>query len=277
MAAVAIPSWDSGTGISVKECVIANRALARIGAEYIRDDAEDTPSNRQCKIAFPQTRDELLRDYNFNFAQRIMTLVEDVGTTIGSIVTNSTVNLSGFVGQTVNAHAGKLIVGTGIPTDTYIISNTATTAVMSKAATASATISIVLTSAKSPWEHIYVLPTDPVVLKVMEIAGNKENQFEVMGQGSARRILCNVETSDGFLEVRFVERIIDPDYWDSLFTDAFVLRLASKLAIPLVKRSDLAIAIQQEFAAIFTMAKNASSGEAMLDEPEKLWTDRTNQ
>jgi hypothetical protein len=261
------------TNLTAPEAGIANRALARIGAEFIRDAEEDTPSNRQCRAAFPSTRNELLRDYDFNFAQRIFTLVEDVGTSIPSVVTNSTVNIT-FTGQTINALVGKTITGAGIPADTVIISNTATAAVMSKAATASATITATVTLPKAPWLHVFILPTSPVILKVLDIGGNVDNRYQVVGAGSSRRILCDVESSDGFLEARMVEEVSDTTAWDSMFTDALVLRLASKIAVPLTKRADLAQALQAEFAAIYSLAKKSSGEESVLQVVPPLWTDR---
>jgi hypothetical protein len=263
------------TELSTAEAAIANRALARIGAEFIRDTTEDTPSNRQCKVAFPQTRDELLRDYEFNFAQRMMTLVEDVGTTIStaSLATSTTVTWGAT--QVVNAHVGKSITAaSGIPADTVVISNTASVGIMSKAATSTGAMAVVLTWPKEPWEHIFLLPTAPVILKILDIAGNVDNRYQVMGSGATRRILCNTESSDGFLEVRFIEQVTDTTAWDSMFTDAFVLRLASKLAVPLIKRPDMAQFLQQEFAAIYSLAKKASSEEAVLQEVPPLWTER---
>jgi hypothetical protein len=262
--------------LSAAECAIANRALARIGAEFIRDTAEDTPSNRQCKALFPSTRNELLRDYEFNFAQKIFTLVEDVGTTILSCTKTSASATIGFTGQTINALVGKTITAaSGIPADTVIISNTATVGVMSKVATDSTGFTATVTRAKAPWLHVFLIPTSPVILKVLEIAGNADNRYQVVGADSERRILCDVETTDGFLEARMVEEVSNTTYWDSMFTDAFVLRLASKLAVPLVKRADLGQVLQQEFAAIYSMAKKSSSEEAVLQVTQPMWTDRS--
>jgi len=222
MAAVTPPAWDSG--FQSQEATVANLALARIGADLIKDTTEDTPASRQAKAAFGATRDELLRDYEFNFAQKYTTL--DVATTE-------------------------------------------------------------YTSPKGSWTYVYKMFTGAgpytaiTALKVLEIGGNKDNLFEVVGSGTDRFLLCNVTTGGSTgtetLEIKFVEQIIDPSLWDSLFTDAFVLRLASKLAIPLVKRADLAQFLQSEFTAIWSLAKMASSKERVVDEAEPMWTDRTTQ
>ncbi len=214
MPTVTAPAWD--TGFEVKEATIANLALARIGAELIKDTTEDTPSSRQVRSIFATTRDELLRQaksLEFNFAQKNMTLSED----------------SAFA------------------------------------------------SPKSGYSYAYTVPTTPVILKILEIGANPENQYQVIDAGASRRVLCNIISTVGtpnLLELRYVEQIIDPDKWDSLFKDAFVLRLASKLAIALTKRADLAQFLQGEFAAIFTLAKTAGASEAQTDSSDPLWTDR---
>ncbi len=215
MPAVTQPAWD--VGFEVKEATISNLALARIGADLIKDTSEDTPSSRQCKAAFAATRDELLRQaktLEFNFAQKAISLSEDA------------------------AYA----------------------------------------SPKNGYQYAYTVPTSPVILKILDVGANPNNLFETVGVGASRRILCNAITTAGtpnLLDIRYIEQIIDPDSWDPLFRDAFVLRLASKLAIPLLKRADLTQFLQGEFAAIFNLAKLASSEESVPDETPPLWTDRT--
>jgi len=212
MPAVPIPAWT--TGYEVAEASLANRALARLGADLIRDTAEDTPVARQVRSVFATTRDELLRDYEFNFAKKYLELSED------------------------GAYAAP----------------------------------------KADWLYAYTVPTSPVILKLLEIDGDPESHYEIIGAGASRRLLCSIITTAGTpnkLVVKYVERIVDPASWDSLFQDALVLRVASKLAVPLVKRPDLAQALQGEFAAIITLAKRASSKERVIESGEPLWTDRT--
>jgi hypothetical protein len=340
MALVAIPSWD--TGFETVEAAVANRALTRIGADLIRDDTEDTPSARQSRVVFCQTRDELLRDYDFNFAQRLLTFEATaereillVNTTLNSrtltrtwasIVTNSTTALTGFSGLTVNELIGVKVSGAGIPAGAYITANTATGATLSAAATASATITltgelagsspggssvvgwtvegtgipdgafiesstgagailsaaatatgtITLTAAldSGPWAYSYLLPTTLTVLKVLEIDGSPNFSFEIVGASTERRILCDRESEADLLYAKIVEQVVDPAKWDPLFMDAFVLRMASKLAIPLAKRPDLSQFFQGEFTAMYSLAKKSSSEEKNQDNGDPFWTER---
>lgn len=334
MAAVSVPSLDSG--YENAEAVIANRALVRIGADPIRSDTEDTPALRQVKTAFAPTRDELLRDKLFNFAHRNLTLPAVVDKTIllvnttegltlltrtwASIGTHTNTTLTGFSGLTVNALAGVKVSGTGIPAGAYIVSNTATEAtlsaaatgtatitltgeldgdslvgwnvsgtgipsgtyvvsssgagtVMSAAATASAAITLTASLGTGRWEYAYLLPSSPVVLKVIEIDGNKDNDFEVIGASTERRVLCDMESSTGLLDVMVVEQVIDTTRWDPLFTDAFVLRLASKICVPL-GRIEVLQSVQQEFMGIYQLAKNATIEETNTDVGVEPWTTR---
>jgi hypothetical protein len=337
MAAVSVPSWD--TGYENAEAVVANRALVRIGADVIRSDTEDTPAIRQVKIAFAATRDELLRDEVFNFANRLLTLavVADktillVNTTINltlvtrtwaSIGTHTNTTLDGFSGLTVNALAGVKVSGTGIPAGAYIVSNTATEAilsaaatgtasitltgeldgsslvgwgvsgtgipsgtfivsstgagaVMSQAATASGAVTVTASLGVGRWAYAYALPSSPVILKILEIDGNQGNDFEILGASTERRILCDMESDTGLLDVKVVEQVIDPSRWDPLFMDAFVLRLASKLCVPLGKASLLQI-IQQEFMGIYNLAKKSTIQETNTDNGVEPWTTRAAQ
>jgi len=278
MAAITAPTWTAG--LELKEAAVANLALYRIAADPIKDTLEDTPSSRQCRVVFPAVRDELLRDYPFNFAMRRANLAEDTSfspkgewtyaykvepypaayATIGTTALSAV--LTGFTGLAVNALRGLKVSGAGIPTGAYVVSNDATTVTLNAAATASASITITMALA---------------MLKLLEVDGNNANSFEIIGEGPSRRLLCNLVTTTGtpnLLEIKYVEQVADPDSWDSLFKDALVLRLGSKLAVPLTKRADLAQFLQGEFAAILTLAKMASSKERVVEEGESSWTAR---
>ena len=210
MPAVNPPAWN--VTHAVAEASVANLALARIGADLIKATEDDTPSARQSRAIFAATRDELLRDYEFNFAQRYAMLSA----------------ADGYTGP------------------------------------------------KGHWEYAYEIPADLLVLKVLEVGANKDNLFEVIGSDTTRVLLCNIATTaTPTLAVKYVESVVDPAQWDSLFSDAFALRLASKMALPLVKRADLAQFLQGEFAAIFNLAKVASSKERQVDEAETQWTNRS--
>jgi hypothetical protein len=119
------------------------------------------------------------------------------------------------------------------------------------------------------------------VLKLLEIAHNDNNIFEVIGGGSSRRILCNMYSPEGGitsspyeLEIKYVEQVIDPDKFDTMFSDALALRIASKICVQMTSNATLVQLLQQEFAAIMQLAQNTSSQERQVDQSEPFWTDR---
>ncbi len=275
MAQLTAPAWTAG--YEAPEATIANLALARLGVDLIKDDTEDTPQSRQAKAVFHTTRDELLRDYDFSFAKRDTVLIADPGTTIASVgTTTGTPNLV-FTGQVPGALVGMSVSGTGIAAGSIIISNTAILAVMSANATGTASVTITVSIQKGAFAYAYSVPVLPVCLKVLEVGNVKENQFEVVGAGSGRRVLANIATTVGQLAIRYVEQIVDPSRWDAMFKDALVIRIASKLAVPLVKSPQMAQFLQGEFAAIFSKAAMASSSERVMDTGEEFLTTRTAQ
>lgn len=210
MPAITPLAWD--TGFEVAEGHIANLALDRIGADHLKATEDDTPISRIARATFMTTRDELLRNYDFNFAKIFLSLSEDTAITL--------------LGE---------------------------------------------------WEHAYSLPATPIILKVLKINDNPENLFAVMGAGNARHLYCNMVTTAGTpnkLNIQAVQQVIDPDQWDNLFRDAFVLRLASKLAVPIAKSAQLAQLLQSEFTAIYNMAANSSSQETQVDPSTDLWTNQ---
>ena len=210
MAVISPLAWD--TGYEVQEGHIANLALDRIGADHLKTTEDDTPISRIVRATFMTTRDELLRNYEFNFSKVYLTLSQDAAIT-----------------------------------------------------------------ALGEWSYAYTMPATPVILKVLNICDNAENLFAVMGAGTNRHLYCNMYTTAGtpnLLSIQAVQQIVDPDQWDNLFRDAFVLRLASKLSVPVAKSAQLAQLLQSEFSAIYNMAANSSSQETQVDPATELWTNQ---
>ena len=81
-------------------------------------------------------------------------------------------------------------------------------------------------------------------------------------------------TSGYLLEVKYVHQVKDPAKFDSMFTDALALRIASKIAMDLAKSPNLAGQLQSEFAAIMQLAKNATAEERQIDAPDPWWTEQ---
>jgi len=287
MPAVSSPRFDTVYGIA--EAEICNKALSRLSADVIKDTLEDTKQSRACRVAYSQTRDELLRSYPFNFAMRTAYVPQDTAFAYPMdeyefafkaedhrAFTGTTVAASPVIGTLVGLVVttgliGRHVQGAGIPTDARIISVVTTVGAESitldRPATASA--AGVALSVRIP------------MLKLLEIAHNDENIFEVIGGGADRRILCSMYSPESGavsepynLEIKYVEQMIDPSKFDSMFVDALALRIASKVAVTLTTNAQLASLMQQEFAAIMQLAQNSSSQERQVDAPEPFWTDR---
>jgi len=279
MALVTIPQFD--TVYAVEEAGICNKALARIGAEPIRDTVEDTKQSRLCRSVYGQTRDELIRMYPFNFSTKTAYIPRDTGFSFPmnqysfafnaedhiacTCANSSTVVLTGVSGVTdFLTMIGRKVYGTGLTANTRIVD----------ADPALFTITLDREPSAAITSFTAYLP----ILKILEVAANAETLFDVIRGGADRRILCNmisgVENFQDVLELKYSEQVVDPAKFDSMFTDALVLRIASKIAVPLSNSPQLAQVLQQEFAAIMQVAKNATAEEKQLDSPDAWWTDR---
>jgi hypothetical protein len=75
MAPTTVPAFDATNGVA--EANLCNIALAKIGVEPILDTTEDSEAARACRRQYARTRDELLRDYDFNFSINIGDFDED--------------------------------------------------------------------------------------------------------------------------------------------------------------------------------------------------------
>ena len=283
MPAVTPAAFDTIYG--VKEAEICNSALSMIGAELILNTNEDSKQSRAARGFYAATRDELLRLYPFNFASKITLVPQDVGyelpmdqyeyaykaedhRAVVCVGANGASVISITSGVPMDSRLlGRMVYGAGIQSGTRITAYQVTPAQITidrplTADITSATIAIAL-------------------IKILEVDKNDNNIFEVVGGGSDRRILCNLYTGTEdespyayILEMRYVERVVDPDQFDSMFKHALELRLASKLVIPLAKTLSMKQALDQEFSSIFQAAKISSSEERQIDEAEPLWSDR---
>lgn len=287
MPAVTPLDWDTTPiDYSESEAGMANLALARIGADLIRDTLEDTASSRQAKAIFAATRDELLRDYEFNFAQKRVKLglstfdgkagwsyayAMPSGLPVLKVldVAGNKENLYEYFARTVLANIQSGAAGAAVACDVATPSGVVTPAAMTQF-----TDGLPVELAGSTAPAGLVLGT---TYWVRGVTGTTLNLAAYPGGPALPVSSVGADVTIApvaYLEVRIIESVLDPAMWDSLFKDAFVLRIASKMAIPLTKRADLAQFLQSEFAAIFTLAKNASSQERQVDESEATWTTR---
>lgn len=92
-----------------------------------------------------------------------------------------------------------------------------------------ANLALLSTAPISGWQAQFTLPSDPYCLRVLAInddeeSGDNGTVFKIEG----RKLLANTTVA----KIRFISRITDANQYDSMLYDAFIFRLASKMAYP---------------------------------------------
>lgn len=293
-------AWDSGTSvygagtntIAEVEVMIANLALARIAADLLKaTSGEDTPSSRQAIAVFAATRDELLRDYDFNFAtRRVKLALNSLPVTAGEWayaydIPNTTafnilkvvevganvLNLYEAFNRQIHCNVQSAAEASGITVSSVAItSGLVTVADVTNISEGRPVVFTALTGgAGLTVGTVYWVRDLDLTAKTFKLAATPGGAAIVTSSAGSSTMTLKALA---YLDTKVVLSVVDPGYWDSLFKDAFVLRIASKMAVPLTKRADLAQFLQGEFAAILSLAKNASSKESQTDEAETPWT-----
>jgi len=294
MAIVGRPSFDPI--YEIEEARICNIALGHIGAEVIKDTNEDTKSARACRAVYAQTRDELLRTFPFNFATKITRIPLDPlyphpmdefsyaykaeDTTVFSASRGSDVTPDAIIVvdptqlELTNDLIGRVVSGDLIQQGSTIVAVEPVNPLFPLASRDITLDRPTIVGDSTGWSLTVHIP----ILKILEIAANDNNIYEVVGGDAARRILCNIAQMDDdgnqYLEMKYVERVLNPAKFDSMFEHALALRIASKVAIDLTKNAMVVQMMQQEFSAIFQAAKISSNEEKQIDSPDPWWTDR---
>ena len=106
------------------------------------------------------------------------------------------------------------------------------------------TITALVAAPDSDYDHQYQLPANPWCLRLLQV-GTLEDQptrWKVEG----RRLLTNEDSPP----IVYVKRITDTNEFDPLLVDAFVLKLAIKLSMPLSKDPRIQKALIEELEGI---------------------------
>jgi hypothetical protein len=97
--------------------------------------------------------------------------------------------------------------------------------------------------------YAYVLPTTPKFISLVDIENNPDFKLE------GNRILTDVTS----LNIRYVSRVDDPNKYDSLFINAFSLRLAYEIALSLTgdsRSGGLTRVLQEEYILALSKARD---------------------
>jgi hypothetical protein len=269
MAATTAPAFDSS--YAVAEADLCNEALGRVGEEAILDTDEDTEVARVCRRHFARTRNEMLRKYDFAFARRTAFLPEaetedkDGRSYAYAIPAELRVLKVLSVGDHDDVEDFERL------TDLLLSDASTFDPTEFSAATVSGSPSLGNCKEDLGLEGRYVEGLGiPVLTYILSQAGSVitlSRNATADGTG----IVVSVPRA---LRVRYAECVLDTSIWDDLFTDAFILRLASKIAFPLTGKWDLAQSLQAEYAVVIGDARRASSQEQELDEGDQPWTER---
>ena len=96
------------------------------------------------------------------------------------------------------------------------------------------------------WSYRYILPTIPPVVKIIGV--KSKEPFKIEGQ----YLVSNQATES----LKYIGKIDDPELYDSLFTEAFVLRIASEIAFSLTSQTSLVDKLTQAYLFALANAKN---------------------
>ena len=271
MATVTLPAWD--TNFEIAECLVANIALGRIGVEPILDWSEDTQQNRIAKRYFAGTRDELLRDYYFNFSVGIAKIGEDTTCVKGEWA--YAYNLTSLPDITILRILRILEDDdqTFEFMDSHILTDQCSDMPFTFVGTTSnvsATITGVASTLNADTETIITGTGVALGARFVSQVGATVTVYKT-GTASGSATLTCPRT----LRIRYVKQVLDPSLWDIQFREAMALALAYKMAVPLRGDVQLEQVMQAEFAAKYVYARNKTSEERNVDDVPTRWTART--
>jgi len=107
-----------------------------------------------------------------------------------------------------------------------------------------ATLSAFVDAPLSGWAYQYGLPAD--FMRSVQLNGYEADEIRSDYQIENGRLLTDYDIA----QLRYVAKITDPTLYDPLFIEAFALKLASKIAVPLTGNRELGPQFNAEFNSI---------------------------
>lgn len=105
------------------------------------------------------------------------------------------------------------------------------------------------------WKYQFILPTDPLCLRVLEIDEDVPGYIPWVVEGG--KFLCNETTA----KILYTAQITDTTLFDSLFTDALAARLAVAFGVALTKQKTLVDLAEKIYEVKIQEAKSIDSME----------------
>ncbi|MBE3143571.1 MAG: hypothetical protein IMZ61_06570 [Planctomycetes bacterium] len=247
--------------LTAAEILILNQSLDRIAAAQITLAGTTTVEYLACSRNYEQTRDTLLRSFQWPWAStratlaRISTLTLDVmptdswavGDTITGITSEATAEILTVTSETEyeiiyldgTFEAGEVITNATVESVLYeghpvtyggdeVVSFDTSDSEQVVCGTGYPTA--VDAAPSFEWDYQYYLPADFLRLKkVYEDDGTDEvdDRWEIEG----KRILTNYDTCN----IKYVRKVTDPTEFEELFAEVLILRMAMKFINPLAK------------------------------------------
>jgi len=115
------------------------------------------------------------------------------------------------------------------------------------------------------WDSQFQLPSDPYCLRVLALNDDEEwacpgDVFKIEG----RKLLSNTATAN----IRFIQRITDPNQYDTLLYEALSARLAAKMAYPVTGSTSLAQAMLKLYEGFLKDARTIDGQEGSPDKSD---------
>jgi hypothetical protein len=242
------------------ETDICNQSLGRIGAKQIVNlDTDTTAHSAQCRLHYDQTRDALLRSFEWPFASgheeltKLYTLTVDSSPTPAAWAAGATLT-GGSSGKTcmVKSKTSNTVYVVYDVSGTFTLGETISDGTNSIDCDATHPTFVEIVP-DYEYDHQYQLPSD--YLRLKEIYDDTD-KFQITGDV----IMSN--SSD--MQIKYVKQITDTTKFDPLFIEVFVLQLAIKLlpALGGVNTAPLKTDLMNELNLVTARCRTVAKQEA---------------
>ncbi len=102
------------------------------------------------------------------------------------------------------------------------------------------------------YDYFYQLPTNCLRVIGMDYS---DNEYVIEGD----RLLCDYDTA----KILYIWRVTDPNLFDSLFVTALAIRIASKLAVPVLRSRSAAKDLLEQYVIMIGMDQSICSQEGI--------------